>query len=305
MYEHQGELPAQSLVDRMHQLKCPESEHDPHPTLDELDLLIADHASAGGTLADSEKKNIVLHLLPSSWRNNIRTILANSESIRQLPMQINPSGAPALYTADMLIEAIRSLARDDTAINGTTALSGGAALAANSRDVCNNCGHKGHWAKDCWSKGGSKEGQRPANWKEMARGNRNGRGGGGGGNSGRGGGGGSNNNNTANAADAGTGNYLFAFSATAHVATNFKKLEETGIVSRGFTALLDSGANRHYCPSREHFVEYHTIDTVPIRSADNRTFYATGCGKVPITVLHNGRCINMMLLDVLHAPKCR
>jgi hypothetical protein len=301
MYEHQGELHTQSLVDRMHQLKCPESEHDPHLTLDELDLLIADHASAGGTLADSEKKNIVLHLLPSSWRDNIWTILANSKSIHQLSMQINPSGALTPHTTDMLVEAIRSLTCDDAVINSTTAPSGSAVLAASSHDVCNNCGHKGHWAKDCWSKGGGKEGQHPAKWKEMDRGNRNGRGGGGGGNSGRGSGSG-NNNNTANAADAGTGNYSFAFSAAAHVATNFKKLKETGIVLRGFTALLDSGANCHYCASREHFVEYHSIDA-PIRSADNCTFYTTRCGKVPITVLHDGRRINMMLLNVLHAPE--
>jgi hypothetical protein len=263
----------------MHQLKCPESEHDPHPTLNELDLLIADHASAGGTLADSEKKNIVLHLLPSSWRNNIWTILANTESIRQFSIQINPSGARALYTADTLVKAIRSLARNDAAINGTTTPSGGAALAASSRDVCNNCGHKGHWAKDCWSKGGGKEGQHPANWKEMARGNRNGGGGGGGGNSGRGGGGGSNNNNTAKAADAGTGNYLFAFSAAAHVTTNFKKLEETGIVLHGFTALLDSGANCHYCPSHEHFIEYHTINADSIRSAPSTP---SGAARSPL-----------------------
>jgi hypothetical protein len=48
------------------------------------------------------------------------------------------------------------------------------------------------------------------------------------------------------------------------VVTNFKKLEETGIVSHGFTALLDSGANRHYCPLHEHFVKYYTINAVPI-----------------------------------------
>ncbi|KAJ7318710.1 hypothetical protein DFH08DRAFT_1036016, partial [Mycena albidolilacea] len=127
MYEHQGELHTQSLVDRMHALKCPEGDRDPRPTLDQLDLLIANHASAGGTP-----------------------------------------------------------------------------------------------------------------------------------------------------------NYSFAFSAT-DVATDFTKIEEAGIVSRGSTALLDSGANRHYCPSRKRFIEYRTIDAVPIRSADNRTFFATGCGKVPVT----------------------
>ncbi|KAF7335231.1 Transcription factor [Mycena sanguinolenta] len=300
LYEHQGELHARSIVDRMHELKCPESDRDPRPTLDQLDLLIAEHASVGGILTDSEKKSIVLHLLPNTWRENIRTILANAESMRQLALQLNPTGVPPLYTADMLIEAIRHLARDDAAIHGTTAPSGGVVLAAGAHDICNNCGHRGHWARDCWSKGSGKAGQRSTNWGEVSHGNRNGRG-----DSGRGRGSGSdndNNDNTANTADAGAGTYASAFSAAMHVATDFTELEETGIVSRGFTALLDSGANRHYCPSRERFVDYQTIDAVPIRSADNHTFYATGSGKVPMTVLHNGRHINMMLLDVLHAP---
>ncbi|KAF7374244.1 Transcription factor [Mycena sanguinolenta] len=286
LYEHQGELHARSIVDQMHQLKCPENECDPRATLDQLDLLITEHASVGGTLSDSEKKTIVLHLLPNTWRENIRTILANAESMRQLALQLNPTGVPPLYTADMLVEAIRHLARDDAAIHGTTAPSGGAALAAGTHDVCNNCGHRGHWARD------------------FSHGNRNGRGGSGGGRgSGSNNDNNDNNDNTANTAGAGTGNHSFAFSAAMHVATDFTKLDETGIVSHGFTALLDSGANRHYCPSREHFVEYQSIDAVPIRSADNHTFYATRSGKVPMTVLHNGRRINMMLLDVLHAPE--
>ncbi|KAJ7318676.1 hypothetical protein DFH08DRAFT_627001, partial [Mycena albidolilacea] len=118
MYEHHGELHAQSLIDHAHQLKCPESEYDLCSTLDELDLLIADHTSADGTLTDSENKNIP---------------------------------------------------------------------------------------------------------------------------------------------------------------------EETGIVSCSFTALLDSGTNCHYYPLHKHFINYHTIDAIPISSADNHTLYTTGCSKVPIT----------------------
>jgi hypothetical protein len=304
LYEHQGELHAQSLVDHMHVLKCPEGQRDPCPTLDQLDLLIADHASAGSVLTDSEKKNIVLHLLPSSWHENIRSILTNTESMRQLAVQLNPSGIPPLYTTNMLVDAIRNLAHDDTVINGTTNPSAGAALAATARDICNNCGHKGDWSKDCWSKGGGKEGQHPNNWKEVTC-----RGGGGGGKGKHGGGssgksknsgsnsGGNNNNNTAAAADAAS--YSFAF----HTATDFTKLKESGIVSRGFTAVIDSGANRHYCPSRECFTEYRTIEPIPIRSADNRTFYVTGEGKVLISILHQGHRIEMILVDVLHAPE--
>jgi hypothetical protein len=94
----------------MHALKCPKGQRDPHPTLDQLDLLIADHDSTGGVLTDSEKKNI---LLPSSWRENIRSILANTESMRQLALQLNPSGIPPLYTANILVDTIRNLARDE------------------------------------------------------------------------------------------------------------------------------------------------------------------------------------------------
>ncbi|KAF7376711.1 Transcription factor [Mycena sanguinolenta] len=282
---------------------CKLTSATPVQTLDQLDTLIAQHASVGGTLTDPEKKSIVLHLLPNSWRENVRTIFANAESMSQFAMQINPAGVPPIYTADMLITAIRNLARDDAAIHGP-APTGGAALVAGANDLCNNCGRKGHWAKDCWSKGGGRAGQRPANWKDVARGNGKGNGRGGGGKSrrdGKGGGGGGNNNN--NGGGAGTANYSFAFHTAAQVATDFVRLEETGVVSRGFTALLDSGANQHYCPSRERFVEYETVDAVPIKSADNRTFFARGRGKVPMTVVHGGQRIEMMLLDVLHAPE--
>ncbi|KAJ7305475.1 hypothetical protein DFH08DRAFT_626758, partial [Mycena albidolilacea] len=81
------------------------------------------------------------------------------------------------------------------------------------------------------------------------------------------------------ASAANAASYSFAF----HAATDFTKLKESGIVSRGFTAVINSGANHHYCPSRERFTEYRTVEPVPIRSADNRTFYATGEGKVPIS----------------------
>jgi hypothetical protein len=92
LYERQGELHAQSLVDHMHALKFPKGQHDPCLTLDQLDLLIADHASTSSVLTDSEKKNIVLHLLSSSWHENIRSILMNTESMCQLAVQLNPSG---------------------------------------------------------------------------------------------------------------------------------------------------------------------------------------------------------------------
>lgn len=35
------------------------------------------------------------------------------------------------------------------------------AAKAGPDDECYNCHRKGHWASDCWSKGGGKEGQKP------------------------------------------------------------------------------------------------------------------------------------------------
>ena len=34
-----------------------------------------------------------------------------------------------------------------------------------TKGKCNNCGKKGHWVKDCWARGGGKEGQAPKWWK--------------------------------------------------------------------------------------------------------------------------------------------
>jgi hypothetical protein len=203
----------------------------------------------------------------------------------------------------MLVDTICNLTRDNTAINGTTNPSARVALAATTHDIRNNWGHKGHWSKDCWSKGGSKEGQCPNNWKEVAH-----RGGKGGGKGKCSGGSGkpkkdssnsssSNNNNTAAAAN--TASYLFAF----HAATDCTKLEELGIVLHGFTVVINSGENRHYCPTCELFTEYCTIEPVLICSPDNGTFYSTGEGKVPISILHQGHHIEMILIDVLYVPE--
>ncbi|KAF7326533.1 Transcription factor [Mycena venus] len=306
LYENQGDLYAQAFVDRMHQLKCDENERDPRPKLDELDRLIADYARAGGTLADTEKKNIVLHLMPQSWAQNVRNILSNAETARQMALVMNPSMPAPIFTADMLIHAIRSLATTESALNPTAPASVGAALVAGPNDICDNCGKKGHFRRDCWCKGGGKAGQRPANWREITsrpsgnssggrgrnvgrRGKNNNKSSNGGGNSS-----GSNNNET---------HFAYAFHATTDVATDFAELEKSGIVVRGFTALIDSGANNHYCSTRDRFIDLRDIDPIPICSADNRTFYAKARSNVPITVLHHGRHVEMLLTDVLYAPE--
>ena len=53
----------------------------------------------------------------------------------------------------------------DTALQAQNQQGKGGQNDGTTKSKCNNCGKKGHWVRDCWDKGGGKEGQAPQWWK--------------------------------------------------------------------------------------------------------------------------------------------
>jgi hypothetical protein len=261
-FENLGDLPQQSLLDHMHALRCDE-DGDPRETLNELMKLKARYASSGGVLSDQEERTIIIQLLPQSWCPTIRTILASAR-LNSQPV-----------TAKLLTTAIKEVCRDDATLVSKTE----SALAASTPTKCENCSKLGHRKVDCWAKGGGKEGKGPRQQRKAKRKN-----------------GGNSPSTAASAAPADSDAYAFT------VGADFAEAAKANLHARGFTRILDSGASRHFDPNRSNFVEFREIAPKPITSADGKQFHAIGEGNVPISVLHRGQPVKIVLQNVLYAP---
>ena len=71
---------------------------------------------------------------------------------------------------------------------------------------------------------------------------------------------------------------MFAFSGTSSFHCIATKL---GIPPERRSAILDSGASRHYCPDKLKFINFAPISDV-IKLTDGRTLPALGIGDVEI-----------------------
>ncbi|THH15160.1 hypothetical protein EUX98_g9509 [Antrodiella citrinella] len=267
-YDNQGNYVQISILNEMQSLKA---DKDPRPTLHQLKRLKSEYATAGGTLNDNQYIANIVRSLPNSYRDTIRTLLLNTR-LRFTPL-----------TSDELIFHIEAIARDEEALDGKshTAESALAASSSNrSKVTCFNCEKPGHMKKDCWAKGGGKEGQGP---KRKWKGNGNG-------------------GETTSANVAAAGGTASEGAHAFHVATDFRKVVDSDLVSKGYMRLLDSGASRHFDPDRKNFTTYREIPKKPVNSAEGGVFHAIGEGDVPVSVRSGNKTISFVLRNVLHAP---
>jgi hypothetical protein len=292
-FEHLGELVQVDILTQMNDVATPEGD-DPRPAIDQLEKLKAEYASAGGTLPDAQWHAMVLRSLPKTYKEMVRNLLA----LRAAQASLVPAGTPQpVFAAADLINIVRMAARDDksleakaerqSALAARTSHSGkpfqnrsnsgsGGSSGGFGKPKCSNCGKKGHAVGDCWAPGGGKAGQGP---NQSGGGSKKGGGGGGGG---------------AKANAATTRNFAFS------VATNFAQAAKAGLPH--LTRLLDTGATRHFDPTRENFVTFREIEPVAITSAEGRTFYATGEGDVPVSARSGDASVDFTLKNVLYAP---
>jgi gag-polypeptide of LTR copia-type/Domain of unknown function (DUF4219) len=114
----------------------------------------------GHYISDDDFSNTLLTSLPSSWSAFITAVNAGGGGI----------------TADVLIARI--LDEDRAQKAGTSRQTVLKAQqrhkpkrddAGATKGKCRNCGKKGHYVKDCWAKGGGKEGQAPKWFKHPSK----------------------------------------------------------------------------------------------------------------------------------------
>lgn len=121
--------------------------------------------------------------------------------------------------------------------------------------------------KDCWGKGGSKEGQGPKGWK-----------------------GSKNRSNHAQDTNSDLNKVSYMYMAYG-----------TGEISK-YNWLFDCGTTSHICTQQDAFIDYFPLYNSTIKGIGLMLATAMGKGTIKINMSVNGQMITHKLQDVLHVP---
>ena len=192
--------------------------------------------------------------LPESWDNYTSSFLGSSGNRPQLKSQ---------ELVEILIEEAR---RRKGRKNGATALQakgkGGKAGTGTDKE-CYNCHKKGHLAKDCWAKGGGKEGQGPKGRK------------------------GKNRSNQASAEQTKTLNDI------CYMAGNDAEVKP-------HDWFIDSGTTSHICTIRDTFVDFYPEKSSVKGIGPSAT--CLGRGTVIVNCRVEGKTLRHCLMNTLYIP---
>lgn len=207
-------------------------------------------------VSDEDFLMILVTSLPESWDTYTSSFLGSS------------GNKPTLKSHEL----VAMLLEEDRRRRGKAGESGNVTLQARGQNKsghaksggdtateCYDCHKKGHMAKDCWSKGGGREGQGPKGRRGPNRGHRS--------------------NQASETND--------ALADTSYMAM------ETHEFSK-YDWLLDSGTTSHICNNREAFQDYTPITNVDVKGIGGET-KAPGRGTAIVNFAVNGKTIRHQL----------
>lgn len=147
--------------------KCTES-GDIRAHLYKLQAMREDLASMGGSITDEDFTSIILGSIPQSYDTYIAAITATSTLLQQTLTPTNLVDAIRDEADRRTIKSPKSKGTEQDAAyvagqsSGKGKKDGDESKKSSKKNVkCYNCGKKGHFAKDCWAKGGGSEGKGP------------------------------------------------------------------------------------------------------------------------------------------------
>ena len=153
-------------VDMCHKLqaeKCLKS-GDVHAHLNKLQVMHEDLASMGGSIPDEDFTSIVLKSIPLSYDTYIAAIMATSSLMDKTLSPTNLIDAIQNEADRHTIKNPKSKKEEDVAFSASQPTDkgkkGGEKLKK-EKGKCFNCKKVGHFAKDCYAKGGGSKGKGP------------------------------------------------------------------------------------------------------------------------------------------------
>ena len=245
----------------------------------------------GLTISDSCYNTIIMSSLPESYRPTLQMITA----VEWASTLLGTSSLRAMKPDDLITfimeEVQHRVINDKCTKNVESAL---AALGKKQRTgkhrsnkgkekstpgmIYENCKNAGHAKANCWAKGGGKEGQgtKGQNSKKGER-----------------------KVETAAAVEAtSNADEIFAFTCMSDYVEVANALN---VPKSQLGACINSGANQHYSPDHDAFINYSPINNTTITTADGHKLKALGKGDVQIKLPNGAKCTKTILKEVIHA----
>ena len=218
----------------------------------------------GNVVPDDEFAMILLSSLPGSWDTFAAAYLGSKTEGTMLTSH----ELVAILLDEERRRKTKAGSSQDVAMHGKFAKGDRKKNSSDSDKECYNCKKKGHISKDCWEKGGGKEGQGPGSKKK-----------------------GKGRQEKTNQATESINNSL----DIAYVA--FKASNDRNVW------VLDSATTSHISNDRRTFEDFHALTNSTVKGIGKEPASAAGRGTITITFDVEGQEIRHRMKDVLYVPE--